>query len=308
MSSATATEAALPSLAEARPSRLRPALRRMASLPIFPIVIWGAVIVAALASPLVAPHDPARQSIVNRLKPPFWQEGGTSANLLGTDQLGRDVFSRIIYGSRVTLLVVVLTVTVSALVGTFCGMVAGYFGGPLDAFLMRLVDFQIALPSLLFGIMLAAVLEPSLRNVIIVIIFFNWYGFARLVRAEVLSLREREYVLLSVVAGASWRRVFVKHLFPNVFNTVMVTATLDISFVIIFESSLSFLGLGVVPPTVSWGMMLADGREFLLVAWWLVAIPGLAIFLVALAGNLFGDWMRDALDPHLRQSRGGRWE
>jgi len=152
------------------------------------------------------------------------------------------------------------------------------------------------------------VLEPSLRNVIIVIVFFNWYGFARLVRAEVLSLREREYVLLSRVAGASWRRVFIKHLLPNVLNTVMVTATLDISFVIIFESSLSFLGLGVRPPTVSWGMMLAEGREFLLVAWWLVAMPGLAIFLVALSGNLFGDWLRDALDPHLRRAGTGRWE
>jgi peptide/nickel transport system permease protein len=183
------------------------------------------------------------------------------------------------------------------------GMLAGYFGGILDALLMRLVDFQIALPALLFGVMLASVLQPGLQNVIVIIVLFSWAAFARLVRAEVLTLRTQDFVLLSRVAGASWRRIFVKHLFPNVLNTVMVLATLELSVVIIFEAALSFLGLGVVPPTVSWGQMLSDGREYMSVAWWLVTVPGVAIFLVALAGNLFGDWLRDVLDPHLRRSR-----
>ncbi|MBM3140071.1 MAG: ABC transporter permease [Chloroflexi bacterium] len=270
--------------------------------PLFPAIIWGAVIVFAIASPLIAPADPFRQVLTDRLQPPAWSEGGSMKHVLGTDHLGRDVFSRIVYGSRVTVTVVLLTVTASAATGTFVGMLAGYFGGTVDALLMRAVDFQIALPALLFGVMLSSVLEPGLRNVVVIIVLFTWASFARLVRAEVLSLRERDYVLLARAAGAGWVRIFVKHLFPGVLNTVMVLATLEVSVVIIFESSLSFLGLGIVPPTVSWGAMLAEGREYMSVAWWLVTIPGLAIFSVALAGNLFGDWLRDTLDPHLRRS------
>jgi peptide/nickel transport system permease protein len=270
--------------------------------PLFPILIWGTVLFFAIASPLAAPHDPFRQSLGDRLIPPAWSDGGSLDHLLGTDHLGRDVFSRIVYGSRVTVIVVLLTVTASAALGTFLGMVAGYFGGVLDALLMRAVDFQIAVPALLFGVMLASVLEPGLENVMLIIVLFTWASFARLVRAEVLSVRERDYVLLSRVAGASWPRIFIRHLFPSVLNTVLVLATLEVSVVIIFESGLSFLGLGIVPPTVSWGAMLAEGREFMSVSWWLVAVPGLAIFSVALAGNLFGDWLRDRLDPHLRRA------
>lgn len=270
--------------------------------PIFPAVVWVVVLTMALLSPLVAPHDPFEQTLTDRLIPPAWEAGGTWSHPLGTDNLGRDAFSRIVYGARVTVIVVATTVTLSALVGTMIGMLAGYFGGLLDALLMRLVDFQIALPPLLFGVMLASVLKPGLRNVIVIIVLFTWAAFARLVRAEVLTLRGQDFVLLSRVAGASWGRIFVKHLFPNVLNTVMVLATLELSVVIIFEASLSFLGLGVVPPTVSWGQMLSDGREYMSVAWWLVTVPGVAIFAVALAGNLFGDWLRDALDPHLRRS------
>lgn len=270
--------------------------------PLFPFTLWGLVLLMAFASPAIAPHSPEHQTLVARLIPPVWDSGGSWDHILGTDNLGRDVLSRIIYGARVTVIVVVTTVTFSALLGTSIGMLAGYFGGVVDALLMRLVDFQIALPPLLFGVMLASVLQPGLQNVVLIIVLFTWAAFARLVRAEVLTLRTQDFVSLSRVAGASWPRIFVKHLFPNVLNTVMVLATLELSVVIIFEASLSFLGLGVVPPTVSWGQMLSDGREYMGVAWWMVAVPGTAIFLVALAGNLFGDWLRDRLDPHLRRS------
>ena len=261
-----------------RPSRR--ILRDIVRLPIFPGVIWLAVIAFALFAPFIAPHNPATQSLSDRLIPPAWEDGGSTNNLLGTDNLGRDTFSRIIYGSRVTVIVVTLTVTASAGIGTLFGMLAGYFGGVIDALLMRLVDFQIALPALLFGVMLATVLDPGLENVIVIIVLFSWASFARLVRAEVLSLRERDFVLLARIAGAGWPRIFVSHLFPNVLNTVLVLATLEVSSVILFESALSFLGLGVVPPDVSWGMMLADGREYIRVAWWMIMIPGIAIFVV----------------------------
>lgn len=280
----------------------RRAFRTLIRYPILPAIIWLTVILFAVASPFFAPHDPFKLALADRLIPPAWESGGSMDHVFGTDHLGRDIFSRIIYSSRVTVIVVSLTVVAAAAIGVFLGMLAGYFGGVLDAVLMRLVDFQIALPSLLFAVMLATVLQPGMKNVIFIIIFFFWAAFARLVRAEVLSLRERDFVELSRVAGASWIRIFWKHLLPNVLNTVLVVATLEVSAVILFESSLSFLGLGVTPPTVSWGQMLAEGREFMTVAWWIVAIPGLAIFIVALAGNLFGDWARDRLDPHLRRA------
>lgn len=281
---------------------LRHALRLVIRYPVFPIVIWTTVILFAFASPVVAPHDPFTLSLSDRLIPPAWEAGGSPSHLFGTDHLGRDIFSRIVYASRVTVIVVSVTVLATAAIGTFLGMLAGFFGGVVDAVLMRFVDFQIAMPGLLFAVMLATVLKPGLRNVIFIIIFFFWASFARLVRAEVLSLRERDFVALSRVAGAGWARIFLRHLFPNVLSTVMVIATLEVSAVIVFESSLSFLGLGVVPPTVSWGQMLAEGREYMSVAWWSVTIPGLAIFIVALSGNLFGDWLRDTLDPHLRRA------
>lgn len=270
--------------------------------PVIPIAIIAIVIIFALFPGQIAPQSPESQDLVGRLQPPFWQDGGSTDHLLGTDHLGRDVLSRLIHAARVTAIVVFFAVILSAGLGTFIGMVSGYFGRAVDAGLMRLVDFQLAMPALLFGIMLAAVLEPGLRNVILIVALFTWAGFARLVRAEVLSLRNQDFVALAQVAGASPLRIFAKHLFPNVLNTVMVLATFEISVVILFEAALSFLGLGVLPPDISWGQMINDGRPFLLVAWWLVTIPGLTIMLVALAGNLFGDWLRDRLDPHLQRA------
>lgn len=270
--------------------------------PIIPMAIIAVIVVLALFPSQLAPYDPSAQSLVNRLTPPFWQSGGSTDHILGTDHLGRDVLSRLIFASRVTAIIVLFAVILSAALGTVIGMVAGYFGRAVDATLMRLVDFQLAVPALLFAILLAAVLDPGLKNVIIIVALFTWAGFARLVRAEVLALRNQDFVLLARVAGASPARIFARHLFPNVLNTVMVLATFEVSVVILFEATLSFLGLGVLPPDISWGQMINDGRPFLLVAWWLITIPGLTILLVAMAGNLFGDWVRDRLDPHLQRA------
>ena len=277
-------------------------LRGIRDLPLLPIAVLGLVVFAAIFAPQLAPADPRAQSLVDRLTPPFWEEGGSTKNLLGTDHLGRDVLSRLIYGSRVAVIVAVLTIAAAAIVGTLLGLTAGYFGGWADALIMRIVDIQLALPALLFGVLLSAVLGAGLRNVILIIAIWSWAGFARVIRGEVLSLREREFVALARVAGMPWWWILWKHLLPNVFNTVLVLATLDVAVVIVFEASLSFLGLGVVPPTPAWGSMLSEGRNYLTVAWWLITVPGIAIFAVCLSSNLFGDWLRDKLDPRLRQS------
>jgi len=277
-------------------------LRGIRDLPLLPVAVLGLVVFAAVFAPQLAPADPKAQSLVDRLTPPFWEEGGSTTHLLGTDHLGRDVLSRLIYGSRVAVIVAVLTIAAAAIIGTLLGLTAGFFGGWADALIMRIVDIQLALPALLFGVLLSAVLGAGLRNVILIIAIWSWAGFARVIRGEVLSLREREFVALARVAGMPWWWILWKHLLPNVFNTVLVLATLDVAVVIVFEASLSFLGLGVVPPTPAWGSMLAEGRNYLTVAWWLITVPGIAIFAVCLSSNLFGDWLRDKLDPRLRQA------
>lgn len=276
---------------------------RSRRFPAFPALVWIVVLACAIASPLLAPHSPTDQSLTQRLLPPFWMDGGSTTNLLGTDNLGRDVLSRLIYGARVTVIVSVLAVTLSAAIGTLMGLIAGYYGKWVDTLLMRMVDFQVAFPALLFGVMLASMSKPGLRNVIIIIVLFTWAPFARLVRAETLALRDREFVQLAKVANLRPWGIMIRHLFPNILSTAMVLATLNLSVVILFEAALSFLGLGVMPPSVSWGLMLSDGRQYLTVAWWLVTFPGLAIVAVTLAGNLFGDWLRDRLDPHLAHGR-----
>ena len=273
-------------------------------LPILPLLVLVLVLGSAALAPAIAPADPGAQSLIDRLSPPFWQEGGSSKHLLGTDHLGRDVLSRLLYGSRVAVAVAGLTIAAAALFGTALGLAAGYFGGWIDALIMRIVDIQLALPALLFGVLLSATFGAGLKNVILIIAIWSWAGFARVIRGEVLSLREREFVALARVAGMPWWWILWKHLLPNVFNTVLVLATLDVATVIVFEASLSFLGLGVVPPTPAWGSMLSEGRNYLSVAWWLITIPGIAIFAVCLSSNLFGDWLRDKLDPRLRQARG----
>jgi peptide/nickel transport system permease protein len=279
------------------------AARLLRRAPLVPLLIWLLLIGVGLAAPLVAPHDPNDQQIVARLHPPFWQVGGSTAHLLGTDSLGRDELSRLIYGTRMALVVVATTVVAGAVLGTVLGLLAGYFGGWTDLVVMRLVDLQLALPALLFGVLLASALHPSLRNVLIIIIGWTWAGFARIVRSEVLGAREQEYIVACRSSGARWPRILFRHITPNVANTVIVLATLNVSVVILFEASLSFLGLGVPPPAATWGSMVSDGQNYISIAWWIVTVPGLAIFFVCLAANLLGDWTRDVLDPRLSHSR-----
>jgi peptide/nickel transport system permease protein len=265
------------------------------------LCVYVAFIVIGLGAPLIAPHNPNDQELIGRLHPPFWEARGTTEHLLGTDNLGRDVLSRLIYGTRLSLFVVAVSVPLSMLAGSTLGLVAGLRGGIIDKLIMRLVDIQLALPAILFAVLLAAAYGASLRNVLIIIVFFRWAGFARLVRGEVLSLRERDFIQAIRAVGASESRIAVRHIVPNLMNVVVILATLDIASVILIEASLSFIGVGVPPPTASWGAMVSEGRNYITIAWWMATLPGLAILIVSLSGNLIGDWLRDFLDPKLRR-------
>jgi peptide/nickel transport system permease protein len=277
---------------------LRRLVRRRTAL--FGLVVVLAVMLAAAAAPLVAPFDPLDQDIGQRLREPGWQDTQGRVHALGTDHLGRDILSRIIFGSRIALLVGLAAVVISGVLGMIIGLVAGYFGGRTDDFLMRLADIQLAFPFILLAIAIIGVLGPSLRNIIIVIGVSSWVVYARVVRGEVLSIREREYVHAAVALGSRHWRVLMTHVLPNTFTPWLVVATLDMARVIVIESALSFLGLGVQPPTPTWGGMLADGRVYLSTAWWLATFPGLAILITVLGINLFGDGLRDTLDPRLK--------
>jgi len=279
-------------------SLLRRLVRRRTAL--FGMLVVLMVMLAALAAPLVAPFDPLEQDIGQRLREPGWQDAQGRVHPLGTDHLGRDIFSRIIFGSRIALLVGLAAVVISGVLGLLIGLVAGYFGGRMDDFLMRLADIQLAFPFILLAIAVIGVLGPSLRNIIIVIGVSSWVVYARVVRGEVLSIREREYVHAAVALGSRHWRVLMTHVLPNTFTPWLVVATLDMARVIVIESALSFLGLGVQPPTPTWGGMLADGRVYLSTAWWLATFPGLAILVTVLGINLFGDGLRDTLDPRLK--------
>jgi peptide/nickel transport system permease protein len=277
---------------------LRRLVRRRTAL--FGMLVVLVVMLAALAAPLVAPFDPLEQDIGQRLREPGWQDTQGRVHPLGTDHLGRDILSRIIFGSRIALLVGLAAVVISGVLGMIIGLVAGYFGGRMDDFLMRLADIQLAFPFILLAIAVIGVLGPSLRNIIIVIGVSSWVVYARVVRGEVLSIREREYVHAAVALGSRHWRVLMTHVLPNTFTPWLVVATLDMARVIVIESALSFLGLGVQPPTPTWGGMLADGRVYLSTAWWLATFPGLAILITVLGINLFGDGLRDTLDPRLK--------
>jgi peptide/nickel transport system permease protein len=263
------------------------------------IVVLGVVLAAALA-PLVAPFDPLEQDIGQRLKEPGWQDAQGRVHPLGTDHLGRDILSRIVFGARIALVVGLAAVLISGVLGMLIGLLAGYFGGRVDDFLMRLADIQLAFPFILLAIAVIGVLGPSLRNIIIVIGVSSWVVYARVVRGEVLSIREREYVQAAIALGSQHWRVLRHHVLPNTFTPWLVVATLDMARVIVIESALSFLGLGVQPPTPTWGGMLADGRVYLSTAWWLATFPGLAILITVLGINLLGDGLRDTLDPRLK--------
>jgi peptide/nickel transport system permease protein len=259
------------------------------------------MMVVAVFAPLIAPHSPTEQSLPDKLKPPAWQEGGSAKHLLGTDLLGRDLLSRLVYGARVSLTVAAFALLSGGLIGLAVGIIAGYLGGRVDSILMRVVDATLTFPTILIALLLAVSLGAGLRTIVIAITVIIWARFARVVRGEVLGVRARDFVSLARVHGCSSLRIMLVHIVPNVMNTFMVLLTLHIGFVIIVEASLSFLGAGIPPPTPSWGQMVADGRSHIASAWWLAVLPGAAIMLVVLAFNLFGDWLRDWLDPRLRQ-------
>jgi peptide/nickel transport system permease protein len=277
---------------------LRRLVRRRTAL--FGMLVVLGVLLAAAFAPLVAPFDPLEQDIGQRLREPGWQDAQGRVHPLGTDHLGRDILSRIVFGSRIALVVGLAAVVISGLLGMLIGLLAGYFGGRVDDFLMRLADIQLAFPFILLAIAVIGVLGPSLRNIIIVIGVSSWVVYARVVRGEVLSIREREYVQAAIALGSQHWRVLRQHVLPNTLTPWLVVATLDMARVIVIESALSFLGLGVQPPTPTWGGMLADGRVYLSTAWWLATFPGLAILITVLGINLFGDGLRDTLDPRLK--------
>lgn len=271
-------------------------------LPLLPLAVLVPFVLIAIFAPLIAPYDPTEPIPGAKIfEPPFWAPGGSARALLGTDYQGRDVLSRLIFGARVSLIVGVTGTIVAGSIGTTLGMLAGYLGGWVDQVIMRITDAWLALPALVFAIFLATMIGPSMWNIVIILGAVYWTRYTRVIRGEVLSLREREFVKLAEIAGASRTRVILRHILPNVMNSVMVLASLTIGVVIIAEASLSFLGVGVPPPQPAWGSMLADGRSMLMVGdWWLTIFPGLGIMLVVLATQLLGDWLRIRLDPQQR--------
>lgn len=281
----------------------RRAVRLLLSNPVslFGVLILILVMVMALWGDALAPHDPNLQSLRLRLKPPVWQEGAEAGYWLGTDALGRDILSRIIYGARVSLLVGLLAVLVQGAIGVLVGLFAGYFGGWVDNVLMRIADIQQSIPFLILAVAVAAVLDASLTNIIIVLGVTGWVTYGRVVRGQVLSLRERQFVEAARALGAGHLSIIFRHILPNTTASITVIGTLTISTMILAEASLSFLGLGVPPPDATWGGMVADGRNYLSSAWWVSVLPGIAIFLTVLSINLVGDKLRDILDPTLRR-------
>jgi peptide/nickel transport system permease protein len=274
---------------------------RLKGAPWIPLVILATVLIAAIGGESFAPHDPNALNLGVAFKPPCWQAGGSYEYLLGTDNLGRDVLSRIIAGARVSAIVSLYAIVFSGAIGTMLGIVAGYFGGIVDMIIVRIAEIKMAIPGLALALILSATMDPGLSTVIVVIVLTYWTWYARIIRSEILSLRERDYVAFAKVAGVSSLTIFFRHLLPNIFNTLIVLMTLQVGQVILFEASLSFLGLGIQAPETSWGLMLADARQYITYAWWGITMPGIAIMLTCLSSNLTGDWLRDLLDPKRRQ-------
>jgi peptide/nickel transport system permease protein len=274
------------------------ALRR---LPWLPLLVLGAVGIAAIGGEAISPHDPNGLDLSASFKPPAWQEGGSWDYPLGADNLGRDILSRIMAGCGVSVIVAFYAILFSGSIGALAGMIAGYFGGRVDAVLMRLIEIQQSVPSIALALILAAAMEPGLSTVVIVIVLTYWAWYARIIRGEIMALKGRDYIAFARTAGVSTPVIFRRHLLPNIFNTLVVLGTLQVGQVILFEASLSFLGLGIQQPDISWGLMLSDARQYITNAWWGITMPGIAIMLTCLSANIFGDWLRDRLDPQMRQ-------
>jgi peptide/nickel transport system permease protein len=274
--------------------------RRVPWVALIALAFVGSLFVMAAAAPWLAPHDPVRQSLRTRLKPPTVEGADGRAHLLGTDHLGRDVLSRVIYGSRVSLLIGFAAVAVGSLVGATLGIVAGYRRGWMDTIVMTVADAQLAFPFILLAIGIIAVLGPSFPTLVVVVGLSGWMTYARVLRAQVLVLRSREFVDAIHGLGGSTVRIIGRHILPNVLSSLVVIATLELARAIVLEATLSFLGLGIQPPTPSWGGMIHEGREYLDSAWWISTFPGLTLMLSSLVVSRLGDWLRDVLDPTLR--------
>jgi peptide/nickel transport system permease protein len=278
----------------------RSELVKIDGFPLIPVIILASIVLVAVFADVLAPYDPQLGTLSARFKPPAWEYGGSMAHLLGTDHVGRDVLSRLIFGARVSIIVGITAVIVAGVIGTGLGIISGYMGGWVDQVVMRVTDTWLALPALTFAIFLTAIVGPSELNIIIILGAVYWTRYARVIRGEVLSLKEREFVRLAIVAGCSKRTIMWRHILPNVLNSAIVLGTLMLGVVIVTEAALSFLGVGVPPYVPSWGVILAEGRLYIQQAPWLVIYPGVAIMLTIFGLNLFGDGLRDLLDPKIR--------
>ncbi|MCG8548028.1 MAG: ABC transporter permease [Alphaproteobacteria bacterium] len=279
---------------------LRSVKYRLHGAPLTAIAFMILVVFAAAAAPLLTQYSPVQGSLFETLRPPVWEEGGSWAHIFGTDRLGRDIWARLLYGAQASVSVALIAIFVAGSMGTAVGIIAGYFGGIADSIIMRGVDLMLSMPLILMAFVFSFVWGPSFGNVILVLVLFLWAQYARQARGEVLSIKEREYVTLATIAGASHLRIILRHIFPNIVNTLIVLAMLQVGRVILLEASLSFLGVGLPPPQPAWGLMVAEGRGLMTSAWWISAIPGVAIVLTIVSLNLLGDWLRDVLDPKLR--------
>lgn len=295
------TEKLTPPFAIAKPRPRWLAWDNLRRLPLIPLAIVALFVVVAIFGQWFAPVPFDEQNLRLRFLPPAWLEGGNARYLLGTDNLGRDILSRILVGAQTSFIVAVAALAFGSVMGSLIGLASGYFGGRFDAFLMRTADGMMSFPLILAALLLVAVIGPGVHSVVIATSLILWARFARLIRSEVLSVRERDFVKLARIAGASNLRIMLVHILPNVLNSVVVLLTLQLGFIIIVEATLSFLGAGVPPPTPTWGQMVAGGRTYIETAWWISLFPGLAIAAVVLSFNLLGDWLRDHLDPKLRQ-------
>ncbi len=249
----------------------------------------------------LAPYDPVKISLPDRLMPPFWAEEGSTDHLLGTDKMGRDTLSRLIFGARISLSVSLLVILITSSIGTMLGIIAGYLGGRTEAFLMRITDTSMAFPPILVAMLLVVSMDPSFFTVVLAVSLLGWAPYARLIRGETLRLREADFVAQARIIGTPPLRIMLRHIFPNIINPLIIIMTLQIGLLIIVEATLSFLGVGIPPPAPSWGNMVNDGRNLIDIAWWISTFPGIAIGLVVLSGNFLGDWLRDKMDPRLRQ-------
>ena len=280
-----------------RPKAVR---RRWRLVPALPILVLSLFAIAAIAAPLLTPHDPVRPNLLYALQPPAWLDGGSVDHFLGTDRFGRDILTRLIYGARVSFSVVVVSMIIAVIIGVPVGVVAGYAGGWIDSLLMRFVDVLLSLQTILVGLVVAIALGPSFTNLVLVIGLLLWPLIARLMRGETLILKNQDFVRYSRAIGVRKRTIFLRHILPNILPALLVVMTLQIGSVILLEASLSFLGAGMPPPQASWGVMIDDGRALIATGWWVTLFPGIAITATVLSSNTFGDWLRDRFDPKTR--------